>query len=974
MTTLINNNHHNDHDIRSINNKNIKGHELLQGNFLKNKKKKLKRNYNLIEGFDSSNLEYLALEKKANSTYNSSKMSDDSINTINSLYDEINNELTDYSNTATDFVNYSKIYGEVTNPNNKWLGQTVRFTTGHICYVTKGGIVRYIPSENAWNDSGVSKDYINIGIPYLSEYWTEGTLIESNPPLISGGSPNMVGSSKLGNSRQNVYVNEEIQNTNVTGVGPYANNSDGTFVMKFPNGEPPINLILNGKFDQPQINDNSFEYISSTTKVPYWTFNNGVIINNSSAWNYPMPYPKGNQGLCIQGGSSVSQNIKFTENGTFTLSFYACGRSGYETNPLACVLLNTSTGAEIVYNVTPTIGEWIKFTHDYSISETGNYVFFIQGKPTNGGDSCTAIQDIYLGLSGGGSGLSDWGECKNQAIYNGYKYFGLQDANSSTGKGFCGVSNDEPSLKKNGNAYVYTLDKVLWQSNTTNGDSIKLSNVGSLQIMDSNGTVVYSTKAPSNSSYWGCYGDSSTRAIPNFITNSATSMDDVMNTANDNNATLFGIQWKHGGVPNLQGFWGTDIDQAREYGKANNCSQLNNVTVGGGWSNAVYGTQPGFDSFLVLQDDGNMVIYRGQNSQDNQGVIWATGTNGKQGLSTSKYASQNSSIGGDSIKTNGTMKQGEWISNNEGSIVLMLETNGNLVLYSVGKTLNQIKLPDGNYGSGAGGTYVYELSETVKPSNMGKIGYIGKDNKLHEYTENNIGYTNTYTKLEGVNQAGAGSQSYIPNSTVDDCKKTCNESESCYGFVFDEYNNCYPKGESMQPMGTQYASGFDLYTKNKIPVNGGVNSKPINISTTEWDEYQKGSTYEGFNNLEGFTTNQGDLSFANFIKSHKDDLDNKEKKITELANKLSLYGEKFDIQNEKVQKTIKSDAITLEEYLNDLKCTDKQLLDMSATTDKTIKRIVDETEIKVSQRTSFYLLLSIISVILIIIILNVAKK
>ena len=167
-----------------------------------------------------------------------------------------------------------------------------------------------------------------------------------------------------------------------------------------------LNLILNGNFDQPQLNDNSYEYISSTTTVPYWTFNDGVIINNSSAWSYPMPYPNGNQALSIQSNDSytgsVNQNINLTEKGTYTLSFYACGRPNYESNPLSFSLIKDNTGAEIVYNVTPTIGEWIKYTHDYSITETGHYVFYILGTPSTA-DIGTAIQDISLTLTASSS-------------------------------------------------------------------------------------------------------------------------------------------------------------------------------------------------------------------------------------------------------------------------------------------------------------------------------------------------------------------------------------------------------------------------------------------------------------------------------------------------------------------------------------------------------------------------------------------
>ena len=43
------------------------------------------------------------------------------------------------------------------------------------------------------------------------------------------------------------------------------------------------------------------------------------------------------------------------------------------------------------------------------------------------------------------------------------------------------------------------------------------------------------------------------------------------------------------------------ITQAREYGIANNCTQDSSGNwVGGGYSNALYGTLPGFEAFVTL--------------------------------------------------------------------------------------------------------------------------------------------------------------------------------------------------------------------------------------------------------------------------------------------------------------------------------------------------------------------------------------
>ena len=67
--------------------------------------------------------------------------------------------------------------------------------------------------------------------------------------------------------------------------------------------------VFNNNFSDPQLQFNSYEYITSNNKkIPGWTFE-ASLINNSSAWGYKIPYPDGNQAVSIQMQGYIIKNI-----------------------------------------------------------------------------------------------------------------------------------------------------------------------------------------------------------------------------------------------------------------------------------------------------------------------------------------------------------------------------------------------------------------------------------------------------------------------------------------------------------------------------------------------------------------------------------------------------------------------------------------------------------------------------------------
>ena len=132
------------------------------------------------------------------SYYELKKDYDDTKTQYDNLMNTINNERQNYFNRIN---------------NNPYAGKNIRFTSGHVCYVTEQGVVKWIPNMDTWNslkdNNGCpSQTYTDVQIKY-PDIDKDGTKIpELN--LILG--KHMKKSESCGNAGKNVYVNSLLNN------------------------------------------------------------------------------------------------------------------------------------------------------------------------------------------------------------------------------------------------------------------------------------------------------------------------------------------------------------------------------------------------------------------------------------------------------------------------------------------------------------------------------------------------------------------------------------------------------------------------------------------------------------------------------------------------------------------------------------------------------------------------------------------
>jgi hypothetical protein len=378
----------------------------------------------------------------------------------------------------------------------------------------------------------------------------------------------------------------------------------------------------------------------------------------------------------------------------------------------------------------------------------------------------------------------------------------------------------------------------------------------------------------------------------------------------------------------------------------------------------VYNTSlPQSNYFLILQDDGNMVIYRGTSPSDNQGVIWATGTNNKQQQANPNYAAAKGIYGQNWISSGSTLAAGDWIGSSNGNMALIMQSDGNLVLYTFSMVSNCQKMQDNNQGGGYGANALYDIGEVGVQANMGKLAYIDQNSELHVYPSTNIQYVNSYTKLENVNSPNND----IPgaaygNATVDQCQTTCNNNPECVGFVFDVNNYCWPKNSGMYPAAntlTPYANDF-TYIKNATPL-----TPPVGVPNTTHN--LDSITYKNYLNGGALSSKYG---LANATSVQQQQLAQLQSRMNLLSNQISNLTTKFGTGSQTAAKQMTTNTQGVGEYLTDLNKTNNKIQNYNTTIDNILK----DSDIVVLQKNYDYLFWSILAAGSVLVGMNIVKK
>lgn len=579
-------------------------------------------------------------------------------------------------------------------------------------------------------------------------------------------------------------------------------------------------------------------------------------------------------------------------------------------------------------------------------------------------DANSGLSFIGDSPSSSEQGNYSYNDCLEAAINDGYQYFALQNVNPNTSKGFCAVTNNESDITKYGESSVPSKATPIWASNTYNqpGNMATLTKTGSLSVVNSGGKSKFSTPGtnaqPGN--YFGCYGDTESRAMPlyNNTVDLRYNLAQCQQIAKDSNSKYFGLQYSTTGTT-AQCTLSNDLDQAFKYGKATNCTKLADGTYSGGaWSNAIYSTTvPESNYYLILQDDGNMCIYRGTGPYDNQGYIWCSQTNGKQKNANPELTASKSKYGQNWMKSGSTLATGEFISSNNGDIVLIMQADGNLVLYTYTMESGCKQMGDGHMGGGKNANAAYNIGQQGIVKDLGMLAYVDSDSTLKEYPDSMLGFTNDYQIYQSTDIVGNDIQSLITNDQTG-CQTACNSNPECAAYVYQGgTQTCLLKNSSKgernisneRVLGVRYPS---------LKTSSTCSNKINNIDSVLYDKYLKGTPMTADTQCNQSIVNPENRAAYENIKDE----------LIILGQDIASKMEKLYNKDKNIYKKLNTSAEQFKKDLVKYKLTNKRInYELSNTiegmsTMNDLNGMLSDSDIRILQENYSYIMWSILAV------------
>jgi hypothetical protein len=943
--------------------------------------------------------------------------------------DELHELQTKYNNLIQQYTSIQKSIGDSSlaiinrvSSSNPYLNNTIRFTTGHICYVTGEGFVKYIASMDIWNSTNAPRKYININIPWINSYRTPGTTIPTNPSLISGTFLKM--NESLGNEGKNVYVSKLINNPTSDYIGCYSDKPQSTNIIAIPimNSSNSVNRFRSYA---------SSVYMSNNTIGPWAAFDqNPNTVWHSATDSADFPQHSYNAATGVYEGStrvgtgnvgiiygeylqismpgittSSAQNITVNQYSIAPRldlittrspnSWYILGYDGTQWNQIdRQVSQQFTSGAPKSYNIPNPTGYsgYILLIDKVGNDDQKNNRYCVQVAEWNlfmNSDSTMTDDKRAMIWNPTTIGYTTLESCQDYAVDNGYTYFGMQDYKSD-GTAACLVSNDLLRTQIYGDTSVQTTAIPIWASNTSGSDasSFFVSPDGNLIVSNTSNNVLWKSPNSPNDCWWGgkinrdslsaTYGSNCSDKGYNITQNNAK--DAVLTSwKNANLAPSFSFSVNNTVLKDPAGGCAKSWDASYQCG---NAWKTQHLDYGEG-QNVIFDCSSEVKNcvfYVVLQNDGNMCLYRGVDPNDNKGAIWCTMSNGKQKSINPNWVASKGKYGRNYLKQGEVLSPGEWIGSDDGSLQLILQNDGNLVLYTSETKSGCVKgQNDKTYGS-QWVNAVYKLNSTGSPSSLGKVGYIDSDSMLKEYPDSMLSLTNDYQIYQNSDSHGNDITSMLVTDE-NQCQIKCNNTPDCAVYAYmPSTKTCWLKNKNSYPKSKKYPTSDRILGVRKPGLSGSTtcSNEIVDIDTVQYDNYNKGVKMTPDTQCNISMVSQADRIHFDNIKNQLSTLGQDiASKMESLYNRDNKIYEKLNTNSQQFKKD-------LEKYKNiNLKI--RQELEIQSNNNiegmanfnlnmNDINGMLSDTDLRVLQGNYSYIMWSILAVGILTITINAMKK
>ena len=373
----------------------------------------------------------------------------------------------------------------------------------------------------------------------------------------------------------------------------------------------------------------------------------------------------------------------------------------------------------------------------------------------------------------------------------------------------------------------------------------------------------------------------------------------------------------------------------------------------------------------ILSLSNSMTIWSGTNPSNVTQFIWnptggITQSNSNSGIADLQpnptYQSSAGKTTNTWISSGFTLAKGDFIGNSDGSLYLIMNTDGNLNLCTTSYSYySGVEIPGGRYAGSTGQNAIYQFNEVGKSALINNIYYIDGDTNAYKYPSDYISQGINYTQFSNIDACG-NDLGPTNNSSVSQCEQICDANNNCYGFVLDSNSTCRPKNKNMWP-----------YNNNQIPSQGTntylkmnkLIQTPLGVSynTTNTNSYVAKSYPQATGGI------QNAYGLAIYIMSELDKLRILEQNINSMAKEISNYNINIDNNQIKILNQANKDKEAIELFIEDYKKIEEGIKKV----DNQEYLLVD-TDIKLLQENYNYYLWTILAIGIVIVGINVMKK
>lgn len=563
------------------------------------------------------------------------------------------------------------------------------------------------------------------------------------------------------------------------------------------------------------------------------------------------------------------------------------------------------------------------------------------------GSLTTSSNDNNLSMSNlTGSNSVTFDQCMNIASTMGYQYFGL--GQDTSGNNRCYGSNDIDKIMANPEVTNAYKAIPIWSSGTWSGESA--DGTSYFASLENNGQFSIKNQNEDQSSYGGIWtanenGDPVCRyrGLPNpdTITGSyggncigkpinidcgnpqpdTYGPDGIQGNLTSSYKQIFNDNFKNTtfSFPALQGWSGEDpafccaklVDYSYQCGggefKSGQVSAGSNINVDCSQEEALC------KFYIILSNDANLSIYKGAVGET-ENLIWSTNTSGRQMNQNPDYTSDKGKYGRNYLNVGETLGNDEKLCSDDGSCFLIMQSDGNLVLYVWQASEGCTKDADDNTIGKTNNVGLYSFNQFGDSNYIGKLSYVDRNSTRFSIPTNMQKLTTRYNNLyPGIDLPGNDFPSMpLNNISKSDCETQCNEAEDCYGYVYgNDTQTCWLKDKGMQEDISSKVRYLNpqVSTALKIPTWTGqdpsCNTNRQNIDAVRYANYVDGGEWQADMNctqeLMNSNTNNNLQNITDKLNSLGQELvDSTNEDVANSQNMQNLMTQ----QNKKAQQNI----------------------------------------------------------------------